>query len=143
MKAILLALGTRGDVEPFLSYAKCLNDNNWEVTCDFPEQYRDLVNDANLPFHGLTDKYLKLFKSDVNQMLLNRKGSLLQRFSASLRLRKKYIAFNKELMIEQQNLIAQKKPDRVYYSMGTLYPLIWGMENPGKTIDFCNALYYS
>ena len=41
MKIILAAIGTQGDVEPFLAIGKLLTEKGHKVICAFSEQFRD------------------------------------------------------------------------------------------------------
>lgn len=43
MKIILISIGTRGDMEPFLSIGEILKEKGHQVICAFPEQFRDLA----------------------------------------------------------------------------------------------------
>ncbi len=58
MKAIVMSLGIRGDVEPFLAIAQLLRENDWQVICAFLEQFQDLVKEAGFPFFGLSKSLL-------------------------------------------------------------------------------------
>lgn len=44
MKIILISIGTRGDVEPFLAIAEILKEKGHRVIGAFPEQFRALTN---------------------------------------------------------------------------------------------------
>jgi len=40
MKIILISIGTRGDMEPFLAIGDILIEKGHKVICAFPEQFR-------------------------------------------------------------------------------------------------------
>ena len=61
---ILTSVGTRGDMEPFLSIGEILKEKGHRVLCAFPEQFRKLANDSNLEFATLGSKYIELLESD-------------------------------------------------------------------------------
>ena len=46
MKIIPIAIGSRGDIEPFIAMAEILQNSGHEVICAFPEQFRNLTEDA-------------------------------------------------------------------------------------------------
>jgi len=50
MKIVLMSIGTRGDIEPFLAIEDILQGRGHEVICAFPGQCRDLVENRNLEF---------------------------------------------------------------------------------------------
>ena len=37
MKIVLIYVGTRGDMEPFIALGEMLKENGHDVTCAFPE----------------------------------------------------------------------------------------------------------
>ena len=43
MKIILAAIGTRGDIEHFLTIGKFLKEKGHQVICAFSEQFRELT----------------------------------------------------------------------------------------------------
>lgn len=43
MKIVLISIGTRGDMEPFLAIGEILKEKEHRVICAFPEQFRDLA----------------------------------------------------------------------------------------------------
>jgi UDP:flavonoid glycosyltransferase YjiC (YdhE family) len=43
MKILLLSIGTRGDMEPFLAIGEILKEKGHRVVCAFPGQFKDLA----------------------------------------------------------------------------------------------------
>jgi UDP:flavonoid glycosyltransferase YjiC (YdhE family) len=50
MKIILLSIGTRGDMEPFLAIGELLKERGHQVICAFPGQFRELAEDSEMEF---------------------------------------------------------------------------------------------
>ena len=46
MKIILISIGIRGDMEPFLAIGEILKEKGHQVICAFPEQFRNLAEDS-------------------------------------------------------------------------------------------------
>ena len=46
MKIILITIGTRGDIEPFLAIGAILKEKGHRVICALPDQFRNLVEDS-------------------------------------------------------------------------------------------------
>ena len=134
MKAILFSVGTRGDIEPFMAIAQFLKDSNWEVICAFPEQFRELVEDAGFNFYGLNPQFLELIEGEHAKNVMGQKGSLLQRIRGIVKLYRLSLGIQRALIIEQHDLIQRESPDRVVYSGKSLYPVIWGVDRPGRSI---------
>ena len=70
MKIILVSVGTRGDMEPFLAIGKILKEKDCQVICAFPEQFRDLADDAGLTFASLGEKYVQMLDSDDGKIAI-------------------------------------------------------------------------
>lgn len=134
MKILLIAVGTRGDVEPFLAIAELLQARGHEITCCFPEQFRSLADDSRFEFFGLSAAFLDLIGSDDGKMAMGGKGSFFKKIGAYFRLYKEGSRINKILCEQQYELIRRIKPDRIVYHIKAMYPLIWETQNVGKTI---------
>jgi UDP:flavonoid glycosyltransferase YjiC (YdhE family) len=70
MKIILTSIGTRGDVEPFLAIGEMLQKRGHSVLCLFPEQFRDLADDANLAFASLGSRFIEMLESTEGKAAL-------------------------------------------------------------------------
>ncbi|MGD9900762.1 MAG: glycosyltransferase, partial [Calditrichaceae bacterium] len=64
MKIILISVGTRGDMEPFMAIGEILKEKGHRVICAFPEQFRNLAQDSALEFASLGTKFIKMLDSD-------------------------------------------------------------------------------
>ena len=53
MKILLISIGTRGDMEPFLAIGDILKEKGHEVLCAFPEHFRSLAKESNIEFASL------------------------------------------------------------------------------------------
>ena len=73
MKILLISIGTRGDVEPFLAIGEILKEEGHEVICAFPEQFRDLVEGLNMEFASLGTEYLEMLDSEVGKIAIKQK----------------------------------------------------------------------
>ncbi len=134
MKILLISVGTRGDIEPFLAIAEILNEHGHDVLCCFPEQFRSITEDSNFRFAGLSAKYLKMLESDDGKIAMGGKANFLRKIKAYYLLYKKASIVNKVLCSEQQQLISLEKPDKIIYHVKACYPLIYEAQNPGKTV---------
>lgn len=134
MKIILLSIGTRGDMEPFLAIGEILKERGHQVMCAFPEQFRSLTHDSCLEFASLGTKFIDMLDSDAGKRALGGSGSGLKKFVAYLKLAGKQTEINKELVNKQYELIESEHPDRIVYNGKATYPIIWELENKGKTI---------
>jgi len=141
MKIILVSIGTRGDMEPFLSIGEILKEKGHQVICAFPEQFRNLAEELNLEFASLGTKFIDILDSEDGKVAMGASGSGLKKFLATVRLAKHQTNVNKELVNKQYELIESENPDRVVYNGKVIYPIIWELKNRGKTI-FISPLPY-
>ena len=58
MKILLIAIGSRGDIEPFLAAGEVLMEQGHEVEYCFPEHFRSLVDTGLTPFHSLGSEFM-------------------------------------------------------------------------------------
>lgn len=141
MKIILLSIGTRGDMEPFLAIGEILQEKGHQVICAFPEQFRNLVEDTNLKFASLGKKYIESLGSEVAKAAMGGNSSGPKKFLANIKLASIQTEINKELVTKQYEIIEREKPDRVLYNGKANYPIIWELDNGGKTNLICPLPY--
>jgi UDP:flavonoid glycosyltransferase YjiC (YdhE family) len=133
MKILLISIGTRGDIEPFLSIGKLLKDKKQQVICAFPEQFRARADEAGLAFASLGTKFIELLNSPDGRAAMGGSSSGLKRFWATIRLAKHQTEINKELVFKQFELVKKEKPDRVVYNGKAVYPILWELNHRGRT----------
>ena len=133
MKILLISIGTRGDMEPFLSIGELLKEKGHEVLCAFPEQFRDLAEESKIEFASLGRKYTKLLNSDAWKAFMGGSTGLRTLFSL-INLSIKSSQINKELIFKQYEIIKKERQDRILYNGKSIYPIIWEINNRGKTI---------
>ena len=134
MKILLISIGTRGDMEPFLAIGEILKGKGHQVICAFPDQFRKLVEDSNMEFASLGTKFIEMLDSDVGKAALGGGGSGLGKSRAYVRLARNQIGINRELINKQYELIGSENPDRIVHNGKAIYPIIWGLNKRGKTI---------
>jgi len=141
MKIILISIGTRGDMEPFLAIGETLKEKGHQVICAFPEQFRNLAEDSNMEFASLGAKYIETLESDVGKAAMGGSASGLKKILAYVRLARNQTEINKELIHKQYEIIESEVPDRIIYNGKVSYPIIWGLKNKGKNILVCPLPY--
>lgn len=137
MKALFFSIGTRGDAEPLLALAMILKDEGWEVACCFPEQFRDTVAALQIDFYGLDRQFLELLEGSAGKMIMGGSGTTWQRFLAFKDLIRSSMKLQQRLINQQQQAVTDFNPQRIFYHPKCVYPLIWGMCNPGRTLLVC------
>ena len=137
MKIILAAIGTRGDIEPFLAIGKILKEKGHRVICASSKQFRELTESCNLEFASLGKKLDDLFESDAARdaaITFFGGGSGIKKFFAIVKLAGNLKGAGKEKELKLYELVKQERPDRIVYHSKNVYPVIWECKNRGKTI---------
>lgn len=133
MRFLIISIGTRGDMEPFLAIATLLAKNGHEVTCLFPEQFKELVIYPKIKFESLGPEFIELLDSAAGKAAMGA-GSKWQKFFAYLQLIKLQPPINKKLVLKQKEIVSNLSPDKIIHHSKAMYPVIWGVKHPYKTI---------
>jgi sterol 3beta-glucosyltransferase len=133
MKILLTAIGTQGDVEPFLAIGKILKEKGHQVICAFSEQFRNLTESCDLEFSSLGRKLYDLNDSEIGRIIMGG-GTGWKKYKAYFKLAAQSISANKEKESLLYELIQKEQPDKILYNSKTSCPILWEKNNPGKTI---------
>src|SRR5688572_25259424 len=112
MKALLLSIGTRGDIEPFLAVAEILKEREWEVVCVFPEQFRADAESMGFRFYGFRKEFLELLDGRDAKQVLGGGGSMLSRLRSWYSLARSGYRISKEMVALQHEVQLKENPDR-------------------------------
>ncbi len=134
MKIILTSIGTRGDMEPFLSIGEILKENGHEIICLFPEQFRNLADDSGFNFASLGSEFIRMLDSPAGKTAMGGGRLGLKKIRAYLKLASMQKEINKEMILKQEAVIEKERPDRIVHNGKVMYPVIWGLKNTGKRI---------
>lgn len=134
MRVLLISVGTRGDAEPFLSIAEILKVRGHSVACAFPEQFRNLADETGVRFISLGTGFTELVESDDGKLAMGGRGNFFNRLGAYVRLYAKSGKVNKELVERQCEIVSDEKPDCIVYNGKAVYPTLWGIQNPNRSI---------
>lgn len=134
MKVLLISIGTRGDVEPFLAVGKQLQENGHEVHTAFPAQYAYLAEETGLVCHPLDPAFIELIEGDSAKEIMGGKLGPIKKIRAYYKMYKASTQVNRSIFKEQHTLIQDLNPDRVVYSGKAVYPIAWSKTHMDKTI---------
>ena len=124
LKIILVSVGTRGDMEPFLAIGQLLKEKGHQVIAAFPEQFRKIAEDTGLGFFSLGSKFIELLESDLGREAMG--GSTgLKKFIAVVKLARIQIDSQKEIVFKQREVIDQENPDLIIFNFKATYPILW------------------
>jgi UDP:flavonoid glycosyltransferase YjiC (YdhE family) len=133
VKILVTSIGTRGDMEPFLAIGEILAKKGHQVVCMFPEQFRSLAEESGFGFVSLGMEFMEMLESDIGKFALGGKGSRLKKIRAFIKLAKIQQQNNKLMIDRQFKAISEWSPDHIVHNGKVMYPVIWEIDNPGKT----------
>ncbi len=134
MKALLVSMGTRGDIEPFLAVGEILRNRGWQVVCLFPEQFRATTEAMGFVFHGFSAEFLKLMDGSDAKEILGGAGSTVSRVKNWGALARKGMQLARESVDVQHRVQRDEAPDRIVYHPKCNIAIVWGMAHPGRAI---------
>ena len=133
MKVLLVSVGTRGDMEPFLAIGNLLMARGHTVAAAFPAQFESLASSAQIPFHSLGPEFLQLLESEDGKLVMGGKNGL-KKLLATLRLAKRGNVAQDRLVQNQIAAVNAFKPDLIVHHSKAVFPLIWEVSNPDQTV---------
>lgn len=86
MKLLLLTLGTRGDVQPFVALGVTLKAAGHEVSVCAPVSFAPLITQYGLTYAPMSDEIVQLTQAQEGRKILGEAGSLLGLLKGWLRL---------------------------------------------------------
>ena len=132
MNILLLSIGTRGDMEPFLTVGKILEKQGHQVSCAMPEQFRNLVTNTGFNFHPFDRRFLELLDSEDGRAIMGQKGSKFRYFINLAKLAKSSMVVQKVLIEEQRNYLQSSQPGAIIYHPKCMYARAWARQNPER-----------
>lgn len=134
MKILLISIGTRGDIEPFLAIAQQFQNAHYEVCCAFPEQFRAATEDAGLPFKGIPIDLLSLSRSDASTLITSGTGHLFKRIRAYWTLLNALKATLLPLWQSEKKILEEFRPDKIIFHPLCDYTVGWSIADDVKAI---------
>jgi UDP:flavonoid glycosyltransferase YjiC (YdhE family) len=135
-KILLIALGSRGDIEPFLAVGQLLKRRGYQnVACVIPEQFRKLaVDDEGLHFYSLGTEFLEMLDTSDGRDIVGADLGRIAKLKLYYSLYKKSKTVHDKHMAIQSEAIVDFNPDLIIYHVKSIYPSGWEVHNPGQTI---------
>ncbi|MEM6726416.1 MAG: glycosyltransferase [Bacteroidota bacterium] len=134
MKVLLISVGSRGDMEPFLAQAHILRNAGHEVHCAFPEQFRTITELDGFPFHSLGARFLELIEGEPSKQIMSGSGSRWSRMKALWTLIQNSRGIIQELLDRQSTILEKLQADRVIYHPKCTYCNLWELAHPRTCI---------
>ena len=128
MKFMLVAIGTRGDIEPFLAAGELLLKDGHEVVGAFPDQFGPLARESGIRFLPLDKGFIEMIEGDIGKQALGGTLNFWQKLKAYYRLYKTAKEVNFHVFREQIEYIKAESPDRIIHSIKATVPVQWAYQ---------------
>ncbi|CAK9042710.1 Sterol 3-beta-glucosyltransferase UGT80B1 (Protein TRANSPARENT TESTA 15) (UDP-glucose:sterol glucosyltransferase 80B1) [Durusdinium trenchii] len=130
-RILLMSLGSRGDMEPFLALAEELRrerSTELRLAFCFPEQFRSLASEVSSEFYGLDRAFLELMESDDVKKIIAQVGSFLSRARAFWRLFWDTKPLQQQLIRDQRQAVEAFRPDLIIFHIKCVYPILAALQ---------------
>jgi sterol 3beta-glucosyltransferase len=141
MKILLISIGTRGDVEPFLSLAEILKDDGHEFVGAFPEQFRELTEAAGIRFQSLGAEFLDLLDTKAGRLAMGGDGGRWRKFGSLVSLARQSMPIQRAMTARQHQITLEEEPDLILHNGKATFPLLWSLSNPTRAIHISAVPY--
>ncbi|MEN2282985.1 glycosyltransferase [Algoriphagus sp. SE2] len=132
MKILLVSIGTRGDIEPFLAQAEILKEEGHHVICQFPEQFREMVTNLGYDFFGFDKRFLEMLETQSGKAIMGGGGSGFGQFKGYLNLIRNSFKIQGLIIEQQRDILKKLNPDKVIFHAKALYHYLEAMADPEK-----------
>ena len=123
-KILLMSLGSRGDIEPFLALGEHLQELGHEIAFCFPEQFQSISLQVSPSFYPMTPEFLELMTDPDVKQIIGQIGSPLSRIRTMLKLLRSTAPIQHQLIRDQKKAVDHFKPDHIIFHIKCVYPII-------------------
>lgn len=115
MKIFLIALGTRGDVQPYIALGLGLEKAGHKVTICTTANFRGFVTEYGLAFEPTRDEIVELMNTDAGRAVFDGDKSIWKTIKIYAELFKKSDAFQMHMLEDTWKAAEKSKPDVILY----------------------------
>ncbi len=111
MKILLMTIGSRGDVEPFIALGKALIKKGHEVELCTAQRFKAMVTEHGLSHQPITDQLFDLIEGDTFESM----GNLFSGVKTAIRLMKASKPIHKQMIIDCIKAGLTVKPNLIVF----------------------------
>lgn len=128
-RILLMSLGSRGDVEPFLAYGEeLLQTPGNEVGFCLSAQFEESAREVSEHFFPMDPAFLDLFDRPELKKIMGQVGSGWSRIRTLISLAGETKAIQKQLIVDQEAAVQAFQPDQIIFHIKCIYPIIWALD---------------
>jgi sterol 3beta-glucosyltransferase len=106
-RIMIVTIGSRGDIQPFVALGKGLQSAGYDVALQTAEAYKSFVEDNGLPYLHMNNEFMKLTESKAGQAATEGKGKFA--------LMKQVMPVLREMLHDEWHAAQQYQPDAIVY----------------------------
>lgn len=115
MKILILTIGSRGDVQPYVALGKGLRAAGHDVTLATCERFRGFIEEHGVNYGFISDDLLKIIDSDQGKALMEDTTNIFRTVAAMIRMSRQVAPLRRQA-VEDSWAVAQKiEPDLVLF----------------------------
>lgn len=115
MKIFIIALGTRGDIQPYVGLGVALKKAGHDITICSTDNFASFVADYGLPFAGTRDDVLELMNTDEGRAALGGDAPLWKKIKAYAKLAKMAGPMQMHMLEDSWRAAEKARPDVILY----------------------------
>ena len=131
-RVLLISLGSRGDMEPFLALGEKLSQEGKTIAFCFPTQFEKLAKEVSPLFYGQDPRFLDLINRPELVSILSQDSGTFNRMRKGLSIAKEIAPIQEQLILDQESAVAEFEPDHIYFHIKCIYPIFWALTTGGK-----------
>ena len=132
MRILLMSIGSRGDMEPFLALGQELLEQGHDVGFCFPEQFEALAREVSPTFYPQDRSLLELIEGPEIRKIMGQVGSGLSRLRTVLGLMGRTKAIQQQLIRDQAEAVEAFEPNEVIFHIKCIYPVLYALRLNGS-----------
>lgn len=132
MRILLMSIGSRGDMEPFLALGQELAEAGHDIGFCFPEQFERLALEVSPTFYPQDKSFLELLEGPEIRKIMGQVGNGLSRLKTVLSLMGRTKAIQQQLIRDQAASVAAFEPDEVIFHIKCIYPVLYALRLKGR-----------
>lgn len=138
-KILLMSLGSRGDMEPFLALGAELQEAGHPIAFCMPAQFESLAHEVAPLFYPMDRAFLELVESPDVRAITGQIGSAWSRLRTMMRLLKSTKPLQQQLIRDQKAAVEAFEPDNIIFHIKCIYPVFAGI-NQGTKVELLSPV---
>jgi sterol 3beta-glucosyltransferase len=115
MKILLLTIGSRGDVQPYVALGAGLKAAGHDVTVATCSRFRSIIEEHDLTYGYISDDILKLVDSDQGKALMEDTRGIFRIIAANIKMARQVAPIQRQVMQESWEAARETRPELICF----------------------------